>query len=85
MAITLNYRTTATLQGSRAITRMTRDAAQQDLGGKLQHLISSVNNLQTTVSALTAAAVSAAASGVTFSAFTGFTASSMSALANFGD
>lgn len=59
----------ATLIGAIGFNRTHRVAAQQDVGGKIERLISNINSLATIVSALNAAVVSAANSGVSFSAF----------------
>ena len=55
MAITFNWRTSATLAGARDFSRIHRVAAQEDTGYKLERAISSINELQTSVSLLNTA------------------------------
>lgn len=76
MTIATNWPTSATLAGAVELNQMHLKAKQADLGFKLEKLISAVSEIQsavstlnTVVSALNLAAVSAADSGVTFSAF----------------
>lgn len=73
MALTYTFSTTATLMGARNLNRGHRVHAQEDLGGKLQAVISMVN-------LLLSAAVSANVSGVSFSALSGVT---IPAISNF--
>jgi hypothetical protein len=68
--------TIASLLGAVGINRIHRVAAQQDLGGKLERLISTINAINSAISTLTTvvsahntAFVSAANSGISFSAF----------------
>lgn len=56
------FSTVATRAGARDLNRVHKRLAEDDVGGKLQFLVSQVNML-------VSAAISAAASGVTFSAF----------------
>lgn len=63
----------STLKGAREINAGGMPFAYHDLGGKVAQLISAVAILNTTVSALGAAALSANASAVTFSALSGVT------------
>ena len=74
----------STLIGATRINRsLPTRAAIEDLGGKVAVLISSVNLLNERVSALQAAVVSAANSGVTFSAFSTAPTSTFVAITNF--
>lgn len=52
MAIVYNWRTSATLQGAFDVSRMHRAAGQEDLGFKVEGLISNVNDVNSTVSTL---------------------------------
>jgi hypothetical protein len=83
MALAYTFSSTATLAGARNLNRSSRMAAQEDLGGKVQLLISAVNLLQTALSTINTALVSAANSGVSFSAFSTAPVSTMAALSNF--
>lgn len=71
------------LAGAQRINAMHFNAARDDLGGKVAWLISAVLALNTAVSALNAGAVSAAGSGVTWSAFSTAPTSSLAAISNF--
>lgn len=64
MALTYTFSTTATLAGARNLNRVSRTHAQEDLGGKLQTVISAVNLIN-------ALLVSANLSAVGFSAISG--------------
>lgn len=71
-----NWPTSATLQGAIELNRVHLKAKQEDLGSKIEKLISAVSEMQsavstlnTVVSAINLACVSAADSGVSFSAF----------------
>ena len=55
MAVVFNWRTSATLAGGMTISRMNRQAAQEELGFKVERSISAINELQTTVSLLNVA------------------------------
>ena len=55
MTIHYNWRTSATLAGAQDFSRIHRVAAQEDAGFKLERAISSINELQTTVSLLNVA------------------------------
>lgn len=83
MAITYAFPTSATRAGARNLNGMHRHAKQQDLGYKLEFLISAINALNTAVSALNLAAVSAANSGATWSAFSSTPTSTLGQLSNF--
>ncbi len=94
MAIVYAEPTSATLAGARDLNRVHRAAGQEDIGFKLEKIISSINALfssvsalNTAVSALNAGAVSAAGSGVTWSAFSTAPTSSIvlsiTAMSNF--
>jgi hypothetical protein len=71
MAIVYTFSTTATRRGAVDLNRLHRTAAQEDLGGKVQALVSQVNLLMSLVS-------DAAASGVTFSGLSGGTVTPIS-------
>ena len=74
----------STRAGVRDINNTNLALAQEDLAGKIAYLISAVNILNTTVSLIQAATVSANASGVTFSALSGVTfTATMATLSNF--
>ena len=55
MAITFNWRTSATLAGARDFSRIHRVAAQEDTGFKLERIISACNEMQASVSLLNTA------------------------------
>ena len=87
MTIVYNFPTSATLYGARDLNRIARQAAQEDLGVKLertmsalsilQSALSSINTLQSAVSQIHLALGSAAASlagASLFSAFSAFSA-----------
>lgn len=63
----------STLKGAREVNGTSMVFGMMDLGGKIAQLISAVAILNTTVSALGAAALSANASAVTFSALSAVT------------
>jgi hypothetical protein len=76
MAIVYANLTSATLTGAMDFNRIHRTVAQEDLGFMIEQLVSSLNQVQCSVSTLNivvstimAAAISAAGSGVTWSAF----------------
>ncbi len=75
--------TAATLAGAVRLLRMFRPWAEQDGPAKFQFLISQVNALQSTVTTLQNAAVSANVSGATFSALSGVTFTVFSSISNF--
>lgn len=52
MSITFNFPTSATLAGARDLNRIHRAAGQEDLGFKVERLISAMNDMQSTVSLL---------------------------------
>lgn len=85
MTIVFNQQTQATLTGARDLNRVHRIFTKEDLGYKIETLISSMNNNNEIVSALVLAAVSASDSGVTWSAFSGFVTSTLPELSNFSD
>jgi hypothetical protein len=72
-----------TLVGAFQVNELGYQAARLDLGGKIQLLISAVNLLNTSISTINAALVSAANSGVTFSAFSTVPASTAATIVNF--
>ena len=85
MAITFNWRTSAATQGGMEVSRMHRVAAQNDLGFRVERLISAISILQSSVSMMNAlgsavcainVALGSAASGIAgaslFSAFSAF-------------
>jgi hypothetical protein len=76
------FSSTATLAGATKLNRAHLIFAVQDLGGKLQAAISAINLLNTAVSALQAA-VSAATSGATWSAFATTPTPTARAISNF--
>jgi hypothetical protein len=77
------FSSTATLAGATKLNRAHLIFAVQDLGGKLQAAISAINLLNTAVSTLQAAAVSAATSGATWSAFATTPTPTARAISNF--
>jgi hypothetical protein len=78
------FPTSATLAGARDINQVDFATAQENLGGKIELLISAINILNTNVSLIQAAVTSANASGVSFSAISGVTfTSTLAALSNF--
>lgn len=66
----------STLKGAREINTAHLALATQDLGGKVATMISAINTLNTTVSLIQVAVLSANASGATFSSLSGVTFSS---------
>lgn len=52
MAITFNWRTSATLTGARDYSRTHRVAAQEDIGFKIERIISALSILQSGLSAV---------------------------------
>ena len=74
MSIVYAWPTSATLEGAVDLNRMHRIAGQEDLGFKIQSLISSVNVLQSGMSAINEALGSAAASLAAASLFSAFSA-----------
>jgi hypothetical protein len=83
MAIVYNWPTSAALQGALELNRVHRTAAQEDLGFKVEKLISSVNQLNTVVSDLISGALSANASAVTWSSLSGYVQSTFVQASNF--
>lgn len=83
MAINYNWRTSATLQGAFELNRVHRVLAQEDVGYKLEVMISSMNQVNTVVSDLTSALLLANASGVTLSSLSGYVASTFATISNF--
>mgnify|MGYP001574340974 CR=1 FL=1 len=78
------FTTSATLAGAVDINALGLETARENLGGKIELLISAINVLTTNVSLIQAAVISANASGVSFSALSGVTlASTFIALSNF--
>ena len=73
----------ATKIGAIGLNRMHRVAAQQDLGGKVERLISNVNELAALVSAHNLYLLSANASAVGFSAISAGISTSPVAMTNF--
>ena len=55
MPITYNWPTSATLAGARDFSRIHRVAAQEDVGNRIQCLVSAVNEVQGSVSLLNTA------------------------------
>jgi len=83
MAITFTFPTSATLAGARDVSRSFRAANQEDMGFKIEVLISNMNTLNTIVSDLTSALLSANASGVTVSVLSGYLTSTGVQMSNF--
>lgn len=84
MALPQVTSSTSTLKGARNVNYVHMQLAYEDLGGKVAALISSVNLLNTNVSAIYSALISANASGVTFSVFSGVTLSATAgSISNF--
>jgi len=92
MSIVVNFPTSATLVGAVEINRMHRQARENDLGFKIERLISAVNAVNSAVSSIHLALGSAAASlagASLFSAFSGYaganpgTVSTFALLSNF--
>jgi hypothetical protein len=92
MAIVYNWQTSATLYGARDLNRMHRTAGQEDLGFKIERLISAVNQNALAVSYLNVAVAQMAACAASFASalstanFTSAAASNTSAvggLSNF--
>ena len=73
----------STLRGAREINSVHLALATFDVGGKFATVVSAVNILNTTVSLIQAALVSANASAVTFSSLSGVTfTSTLAAISN---
>ena len=73
----------STLRGAREVNSIHLGMATYDLGGKIATMISAINILNTTVSLIQVALVSANASAVTFSSLSGVTfTSTLEALSN---
>lgn len=84
MAVVFNWRTSATLYGARDFSRIHRVAAANDVGFKIERLISAVNILNTSVSLVTTALSSLNASGVSVSSLSGVAfASTFATMSNF--
>lgn len=96
MSIVYNWPTSATLRGAVDLNRMHRAAGQEDLGYKLEFIISNLNEMQTSVSALNTSvsqvniALQSAADSVCGFAFSNFSAAgfstvvlTLSAISNF--
>lgn len=75
--------TTATLPGALRVNYILGIGAYEDVGGRLQALISQVTALESNIALLQAAALSTNASGVTFSSLSGVTFATYSAIQNF--
>ncbi len=52
MAVVFNWRTSAALAGGMTVSRMNRQAAQEDVGFKMERLISALSILQSAVSSI---------------------------------
>ena len=74
MSIVYGWPTSATLRGAVDVSRIHRAAGQEDLGFKVQSLISSVNLMQSALSSMNEAMGSAAASMEGASLFSAFSA-----------
>ena len=74
MTIAINFPTSATLGGGMDLSRMHRHAAENDLGAKIQFLLSAMNAANTAISAIQIALGSAAASMAGASQFSAFSA-----------
>lgn len=74
MAIVYNWPTSATLAGAVDVSRMHRAAGQEDLGSKVEKIISAINNLQSGMSSINESLGSAAASMAGASMFSAFSA-----------
>lgn len=72
MAITYAFSTAATLRGAGNMTRINLATNREDLGAKLQFLISAVNALQSQISAAVAASQVSALS-LAFTSISNFT------------
>lgn len=73
----------STLKGAREVNTIHLAAATEDLGGKVAKMVSSINILNTNVSLIQAAVMSANASAVTFSSLSGVTfTSTLASMAN---
>lgn len=84
MALPQVTSSTSTLKGARNINYIHMQTAYEDLGGKVAALISAVNILNVSVSNIYSALISANASGVTFSVFSGVTLSAtLGTISNF--
>jgi hypothetical protein len=82
MAIVYTFRTSATLAGARNLNRAGRIFAQEDVGFKIERLISQVNLVITAVSALNAA-ISAGVAASNASGFSFTAISATTVLSNF--
>ena len=77
------FSSVSTLKGARELNTVHLAMASQDIGGKVATMISAINILNTTVSLIQAAVVSANASAVTFSSLSGVTfTSTLASMAN---
>lgn len=88
MARVGGFTTESTLVGASRISGISKSTAEQDLGYKLEVLISAVNLLSTDVSAIHLALQSAAGSiagASLFSAFSGGGTATLGAISNFSD
>lgn len=78
------FTTSATLAGAMDINQIDLATGRENLGGKIELLISAINVLNTNVSLIQAAVLSANASGVSFSALSGVTfVSTLVTVSNF--
>ncbi len=77
------FSSVSTLKGARELNTVHMAMANQDIGGKIATMISAINILNTTVSLIQVAVVSANASAVTFSSLSGVTfTSTIASMAN---
>ena len=84
MALPQVTSSTSTLKGARQFNVTHMVTAYEDVGGKIAALVSAVNILNNNVSAIYSALISANASGVTFSVFSGVTLSAtLGSISNF--
>jgi hypothetical protein len=66
MAIVYNWPSSATLAGARDVSRINRAAGQEDLGFKVERLVSGLNTVQNQVSFITVALAQMMACAVSF-------------------
>ena len=84
MALPQVTSSTSTLKGVRDFNVTHMVTAYEDVGGKIAALVSAVNILNVSVSNIYSALISANASGVTFSVFSGVTLSdTLGTISNF--
>ena len=83
MALPQAFSSTATLAGARDVNYVHLAFGQEDVGGKLQRIISNVTAMASNLLVLQSAALSANVSGATFSALSGVTFTLTTAVSNF--